>query len=591
MSGTTTDMATLAIFGKALAAAAQEMGINLVRAAYSTVVREARDCSAALLDTEGNVIAQAEMIPMMLAALGECFAACTRRFPIETIQPGEALILNDPYAGGHHLNDIILFTPIFYEGDEGRGTSDEGGESLHSPHPRPTSHVPRPILIGFAGSLAHHLDIGGGAAGMNSRATDIYQEGLRLPPMKFDVARDWVAEDGILRQMIAGNLRTPEKTTGDINAQFAANDTGRRRLQELADRYGVDGLRTLIPELLAYTERRARAEIAAIPDGVYHGEDMVDSDGINPGRLVVRATVTVRGEEIAIDFDGTGPTTKGPFNSPFSSTIAASRAAIRGIFRDSAIPANDGCNRPIRVTAPAGCLLNPTFPAPVRARMQPTSRAYDAIKTALAPAIPDQVTAPGFDTTSSLTLAVLRDEGRGTRDEGVENPSSHTYDMFVDICGGGLGAGMGYDGADATDNPVSNCSNTPVEALEVDHRFCRIIAYELLPDSGGVGQWRGGLGFRRVYEILEDGVVFSSYSDRFETTADGLFGGGSGANGSYTLHRDGEATVLPMSLNIELRRGDVLECRFGGGGGYGDPAGRAPDLVERDLREGKVRRG
>ncbi|MEX1158190.1 MAG: hydantoinase B/oxoprolinase family protein, partial [Thermomicrobiales bacterium] len=473
---------------------------------------------------------------------------------------------------------------------------------------RPVSHVPRPILIGFAGSLAHHLDIGGGAAGMNSRATDIYQEGLRLPPMKFDVARDWLEEDGILRRMIAGNLRTPEKTTGDINAQFAANDTGRRRLQELADRYGVDGLTALIPELLAYTERRARAEIAAIPDGVYHGEDMVDSDGIGPGRLVVRAAVTVSGDEIAIDFAGTGPTTKGPFNAPFSSTIAASRAAVRGIFRDSAIPANDGCNRPIQVTAPAGCLLNPTFPAPVRARMQPTSRAYDAIKRALAPAIPNQVTAPGFDTTSSLTLALLRPnpsplppplEMEGESSCEVSNSPSisrgggsgegfGSYDMFVDICGGGLGAGVGYDGADATDNPVSNCSNTPVEALEVDHRFCRIVAYELLPDSGGAGQWRGGLGFRRVYEILEDGVVFSSYSDRFETAAGGLFGGDSGANGSYTLHRDGEQTALPMSLNIDLRRGDILECRFGGGGGYGDPSDRDPAAIERDVREGKV---
>lgn len=568
MSGTTTDAATLAIFGKA-AAAAQEMGINLVRAAYSTVVREARDCSSALLDIEGNVVAQAEMIPMMLAALGECFAACTRRFPIDEIQPGEALILNDPYAGGHHLNDIILFTPIFDQRES--------------------------VLIGFAGSLAHHLDIGGGAAGMNSRATDIYQEGLRLPPMKFDVARDWVAEDGILRRVIAGNLRTPEKTTGDINAQFAANDTGRRRLQELADRYGVDGLRALIPELLDYTERRARAEIAAIPDGVYHGMDIVDSDGISPSRLVVQATVIVEGEEITIDFDGTGPTTKGPFNAPFSSTIAASRAAIRGIFRDSAIPANDGCNRPIRVKAPDGCLLNPTFPAPVRARMQPTSRAYDAIKKALAPAIPSQVTAPGFDTTSSLTLAVLRDpgtenqvSGEDARGSGSRVPDSRGYDMFVDICGGGLGAGVGYDGADATDNPVSNCSNTPVEALEVDHRFCRIIAYELLPDSGGAGQWRGGLGFRRVYEILEDGVVFSSYSDRFETAAEGLFGGGPGERGSYTLHRDGERTALPMSLNIELRRGDILDCRFGGGGGFGNPMNRDPDAVARDLREGKV---
>ncbi|HUG14481.1 MAG TPA: hydantoinase B/oxoprolinase family protein, partial [Thermomicrobiales bacterium] len=355
------DPATLAIFGKALAAAAQEMGINLIRAAYSTVVREARDCSAALLDPEGNVIAQAEMIPMMLAALGECFAACASRFPVDQVQPGEAYILNDPYAGGHHLNDIILFTPIFFGRDAGRGMRDAEDGGLE--------------LIGFSGSLAHHLDIGGGAPGANSRATDTYQEGLRIPPMKFNVAEHWERPDGLLRQMICANVRTPDKTTGDINAQFAANDTGRRRLCELADRYGVDGLRALVPELLAYTERRARAEIAAIPNGVYHGVDFIDSDGFGNDLLRIEATVAVDGERIAIDFTGTGATTKGQFNSPFSSTIAASRAAVRGIFRDSAIPANDGCNRPIEVNAPHGCLLNPYFPAPVRARMQPTSRA------------------------------------------------------------------------------------------------------------------------------------------------------------------------------------------------------------------------
>lgn len=580
------DSATLAIFGKALAAAAQEMGINLIRAAYSTVVREARDCSAALLDPHGNVIAQAEMIPMMLAALGECFQACAARFPVDQVQPGEAYILNDPYAGGHHLNDIILFTPIFWSRD---ANGDE------------------PVLIGFSGSLAHHLDIGGGAPGANSRATDTYQEGLRIPPMKINVAQDWTRPDGLLRQMIAANVRTPDKTTGDINAQFAANDTGRRRLCELANRYGVDGVRQLVPELLAYTERRARAEIAAIPDGVYHGADFIDSDGLGNDLLRIEATVTVAGEDISIDFAGTGPTTKGPFNSPFSSTIAASRAAVRGIFRDSAIPANDGCNRPITVTAPHGCLLNPWFPAPVRARMQPTSRAYDSIKKALAHAVPEQVTAPGFDTTSSLTFALRREAGRETRDAGHvvassqpsaqlplsqhgegQSPRPDSFDVFVDICGGGLGAGVGYDGADATDNPVSNCANTPVEALEADHRFARVIAYELIPDSGGAGRWRGGLGFRRVYEILEDGVVFSSYSDRFATAAEGLFGGGPGGHGAYILHRDGEMTHLPMSLNIELRRGDVLETRYGGGGGFGDPLKRDRDAVRRDVAEGKV---
>jgi N-methylhydantoinase B len=181
-----------------------------------------------------------------------------------------------------------------------------------------------------------------------------------------------------------------------------------------------------------------------------------------------------------------------------------------------------------------------------------------------------------------LTLAVMRPQTTGADDH---------FDMFVDICGGGLGAGIDYDGADATDNPVSNCSNTPVEALESDHRFARITAYELLPDTGGPGRWRGGLGFRRVYEILEDGVVFSAYSDRFDTAAGGLFGGGPGAHAAFLLHRAGATTRLPFSLNVELRRGDVLECIFGGGGGFGDPHERDPQAVLRDVRQGKVSAG
>ena len=537
------DQTTLAILARALHAAAEEMGVNLIRSAFSTVVREARDCSTALLDAQGNIVAQAEMIPMQLSALAMSFKACQAALDLSRLGPRHAIILNDPYSGGQHLNDIILFTPIF-AGD---------------------------TLLGFAGSTAHHLDIGGGSAGINTRATDIYQEGLVLPPLLFEVDRDW--HGGLLGRLFAANVRTPVFGVGDLDAQFAANFTGAQRLVTLAERVGIPVLFRAMSEVLDYSERRMRAAIEAIPDGVYAGEAFIDDDVYAPDPLPIRVMVRVEGSELWCDFTGTAPQVRGMFNCPLSSSFAAAFAAIRAVASDKGIPANDGCNRPIHLTFPEGSLLNPRFPAPVRARMQAASRAFNAIHAALSQAVPDRVPAPGFDTTTGFYLSQQR---------------AGVYRVFADVLGGGYGAGRGYDAADATDNPLSNCRNTPVEAIEQVHDYLLVRRYALVPDSGGPGRWRGGLGFCRELEILGPGVELTIYSDHFKLPPPGRQGGLPGKTGSLTVQRRGQHIDLDAKATFPLEPGDVVRLELGGGAGYGDPRERPREQVERDLADGRI---
>lgn len=537
------DRTTLMILAKAFSAAAEEMGANLVRSSFSTIVREARDCSTALLDSSGRVFAQAEMIPIQLSALSMSFQSFRQEYDLDGIRPGQALILNDPFAGGQHLNDIIVFTPIFFDDK----------------------------LIGFAGSTAHHLDIGGGTPGANSRATDNYQEGLRLPPMIFDVEADW--HRGHLGRIFAANVRIPELTVGDLNAQLAANLTGSRRIQEIAARYGVKTLAEAIEECLDYSERRTRAAIAEIPEGRYEGEAFIDDDVFDPNPVRIRVAVEVSGSNVSLDFTGSAPQLRGMFNCCLASSVAAAYAAVRSVLHEKDIPSNDGCNRPIRLHFPPGSVLNPIFPAPVRARMQAASRAFDAVLDAFSRAIPGRVPAAGFNTTTACTLSRLW-EGR--------------YQVFVDILGGGYGAAPGYDGADATDNPLSNCRNTPVEAIETDYDYVLIERYALTPDSGGPGRWRGGLGFRREYRILKPGVELAAYTDHIKIPAPGRASGKPGGAASFSIVRDGTERALPGKLNTDLQEGDLLRIAVGGGGGYSDPRQRPRDLLAADLLDGRI---
>jgi len=537
------DPVEYAILSQSLIAAAREMGAKLVRSAYSTILREARDGSAALLDARGQTVAQAELIPMQLGTIGRIFTACAAMFPPQTLLPGEVLFINDPYSGGQHLQDVFIFHPIHVDGE----------------------------VIGLAASVAHHLDLGGGSPGLNPAAMDVYAEGLIIPPMKIDLKRDW--HGGGFERLLRANVRVPHQTMGDFDAQMAANAIGVLRVQELAQRYGVDKLRATMAALQDYSELRMRAAIAEVPDGVYVGEDAVDDDGISDAPLPVRATVTVRGESVAVDFTGTAPQVRCNLNAPFASTVSATVSAIKAALTSADIPFNDGAMRPIAVTAPEGSLLNPRHPAPVRARMEACSRAWNAVMKALAQAVPERVIACGFDTTTSFCLSQLR---------------PHGWSVYLEVFGGGFGATTESDGCDGVDNPLSNCSNTPVEALDQDFAFFRVTDYALRADSAGVGRHRGGAGFLRRFEITEDGVKLALYSDHFRRPPEGFFGGGPGATGWCQVLRGNQRLDLRSKDQTELRKGDVVTLALGGGGGYGDPAARGAAALERDVADGLV---
>jgi N-methylhydantoinase B len=354
---------------------------------------------------------------------------------------------------------------------------------------------------------------------------------------------------------------------------MAANAVGVMRVQELAERYGVEKVTAAMAALQDYSETRMRAAIRAVPDGVYKGEEALDDDGEGETPVVVRTTVTIAGDSITVDFTGTDRQVGRNLNAPFASTISASVSALKAALTSPDIPFNDGAMRPITVTAPKGCLLNPHHPAPVRARMLSCSRAWDSVMQALAHVVPEQVIAPGFDTTTAFCLSHLGENG---------------WSVYLEIMGGGFGATAASDGADGIDNPLSNCSNTPAEALDQDFSFFRITDYALRPGSGGAGKHRGGLGFIRRYEILKDGTKLALYSDRFRRPAAGLFGGAAGATGGCEVMRGNQRIDLKSKDSMELRRGDVVTMVLGGGGGFGDPAARDARLVTRDGEDGYV---
>jgi N-methylhydantoinase B len=322
-----------------------------------------------------------------------------------------------------------------------------------------------------------------------------------------------------------------------------------------------------------YSEARMRAAIRDVPDGVYRGEDAVDDDGDSDAPLPVRATVTVRGDTVAVDFAGTAPQVRRHLNSPFASTISAALSCVKAVLTSSDIPFNAGAARPVTITAPEGSLLNPRRPAPVRARMEACFRAWNATMKALSVAVPEKVIACGFDTTTVGVLSHLE---------------PHGWSVYLEIYGGGYGASATGDGCDAVDGPLSNCSNTPIEALDQDFRFFRVLEYRLRASSAGAGEFRGGLGFLRRFEILADDVKLALYSDRFRRKPDGALGGAAGSTGYCEIRRGGQTIRLKSKDEVELLRGDVVTLAVGGGGGYGDPRERDADRIAADLADGYV---
>ena len=530
-----------AVITRALIAAADEMGVKLIRSAHSPVVREAQDCSAAILDKFGRVVAQAELIPIQLGSITHTFKACLEYHPLDTLREGDFLINNDPYSGGQHLPDIFLFTPVFLEKE----------------------------LIGVTATVVHHIDLGGGAPGLNPNAGDVHEEGITFPPSKYTVEKDWMG--GPFERLVRANVRMPEATIGDLNAQFAANAVGAERLRDLCRKFSSEIISVAMNEMLDYSERRIRTAISKAPDGEYYGEAHLDDDGVNNVPVPIKVQLSIKGDTLNIDFEGTAKQVKSNMNSPFASSVSSAIACVKSVLTDPDIPFNEGAERAINVKIPYGSILNPRPRAPVRARLLPSYRVVNAVMKALGEAVPERVIAPGFDTTSVCCLS---------------HKSADGYNIYLEIFGGGFGAGPNYDGCDAVDSMLSNCSNIPIESMESDYPFFRVEDYSLRSSSGGNGKFRGGMGFQKTYKILSDNVTFATYGDRFRIAPEGVLGGGAGAQAETFVERGGQVIQLESKQQFVLHKGDRLVVRTGGGGGYGLPSERNARLRENDKLSG-----
>jgi len=545
------DPVTLEVLRNACVAVAEEMNATLVRTSYSPNIKDRRDCSCALFDVVGEgadataeMISQAENIPVHLGAMPYSVAAAIEAFPPGELEDGDAILLNDPFHGGAHLPDMTLVTPVFV-----------GGE-----------------LVAVAANRAHHADVGGGRAGsVAADSTEIYQEGLRVPPVKLYDGGDPVED---VFDLLLTNVRTPDERRGDFRAQRAANRTAVERVRELATRHGLDTLRAATTEIKAYAERRMRAEIEALPDGTVSFEDRLDDDGQGTGDIRIAVAVTVDDDELVVDFEGTSEQVPGAINAPLAVTASATYYAVRCV-TDPDVPPNAGTYRPVEIRAPEGTVVNAQPPAAVvGGNLEISQRATDALLGAFGEEAPERSVAAAQGTMNSVTFG-------GTNREG--DPFA-----FYETVGGGYGGRTGADGMDGVHAHMSNTLNTPAEVLETVYPV-RVQRYELRPDTGGAGEFRGGLGLRRDIEVLTDGVAFSLLADRRRHPPYGLAGGEAGATGEDYLARPGiDPVTIAGKSTHELDAGDVVSVRTPGGGGYGDPTDRDPEAVARDLRLGKV---
>jgi N-methylhydantoinase B len=541
---TQVDPVTLEVIRHGLVAAAEQMATSVERSAHSQVIREMLDYSTAVFDVDGGIVAQSTRIPMHLNSMTRALQTIIRHhFPLRDWQEGDVFATNDPYSGGQHLPDIQTFAPVFHDG--------------------------RPIAI--AGTLGHHLDVGGrAAASYGADATEIYQEGLRIPPSR--IVAQGIANE-LFYALFEANIRVPEKTIADLRAQIAALTVGIVDVQRIARRYGDEVVLAATRELNAASEHRMRAAIATIPEGAFTAEDVVDGDGLDDEPLLVHVTVKREGDTLVVDFAGTSPQTRGPINCPIASTESAVYYAVTAIL-DPGITPNHGSYRPIDVRAPAGSVLNPRSPAAVVGRNVFTHRIATVVMAALGKALPNRAVAPYYGNSNVYVLSRY-DEGRAN--------------VHFEIEVGGWGGRPGLDGPDCLSAGIHNLANNPIELVENEFPLL-ILRYALRNDSGGAGEYRGGLGAERVYAVLAD-CELSTQFDHVKFPPPGLHGGAPGATAKILVQRRGETIELPgKTIGYRLQAGDVLTILTQGGGGLGDPSARNPAALARDLETGKVSR-
>jgi N-methylhydantoinase B len=539
------DPITLEVLKNALIATAEETAAVLRRTAYSLNVRERADFSSCVCDADGQIIAQAARIPIHLNSIGPLLKSTLERFPRDRIAPGDIFISNDPYSGGQHLPDVQLSMPVFHDGE----------------------------LIAFTAALAHHVDIGGVAAGgLANSGREIFHEGLRIPPIKLYQAGEPIEP---VVDMIRANVRTADVVLGDLRAQVAAVQLGVRRFAELVARHGPDTLLAGIQQLIDYSERRIRHNLAALPDGSYEAEEWIDDDGVTDDPACVRARVEIHGSDFTVDFTGSDRQRPGSVNAVAAATRSAVYYAVRALC-DADIMMNEGCYRPVRTVLPAGTLVNPLPPAACNSRMIVCQRVVDAIFRALRKVAPQRVVTPSYGCAPNLGLT-----GR--------HPETGRYFVFFDGNHASWGARHNKDGIDGCTSGPSNSANSPIEAIEVRHPVL-FERYEFVTDSGGAGRFRGGLAIARDFRSDADEALLTVQCDRARFTPGGYFGGLPGTAAEFALNAGAadEQALHSKATSHPLAPGDCFHWAAAGGGGFGDPLQRDPELVRRDVRDQKV---
>ncbi len=536
----------LEVIGNTFMSIAEEMGAVLVKSAYSTNIKERKDCSCALFDADGNTIAQAEHIPMHLGSLLGLVDEIKKHFKPEDIKPGDMFIANDPYnGGGTHLPDIAVASPVFYQGE----------------------------IVAFVANIAHHNDVGGRVPGSNAADSDsIYAEGIRIPTVK--IFREGELDKDILN-LILLNCRVRHIRLGDLNAQFACNKKGVQRVEDVCARYGKDTVSLSMEELLDYSERKIRMALAAIPNGSHEFEDYLDSDGVGSDPIKLNVKIIIKDKDIELDFTDNPDQVKGAINLPLSALHASVYYAIRSIV-DPSLPSNGGYYRAIHIKSRPGCILGCTEPAACAGRSDTAQRVADMVFGAMSEVVPHQVIA---GSNSSITGVYF----------GGVSPDTNEYYVYMETFGGGSGARFNKDGISCVQVHMSNTSNLPIESMEVEFPYM-VERYELVADSGGAGKYRGGLSMSKDIRVLGHDSEFTIKADRQKVPPYGLFGGRPGLPGVITIYPDtSEARTIDSkkSGNI-LKSGGILRCQMPSAGGYGNPLERSRELLVKDLEEGYV---
>lgn len=543
------DTVTVEVVRNLLMSIAEETYGIIVRSAYSTNMKERRDVCTAVIDPDGSSVAQVESLAALLGSMLSVVPNIYEKFGRENVKPGDMFIANDPYhGGGNHLPDVVIAAPAF-AGDK---------------------------LVGWIANIAHHSDIGGKVPGSTSGDADsIFQEGLRIPVIRIREGGQLL--DSVM-DLLLDNTRVPQEREGDLTAQMSANLIGVQRIQEAYARYG-DVLIGCMHELVTYSERRVRAVVSTLPDGEYCYTDYVDGCGDKyPDPLPIQVKVTIAGDDLTVDFTGTASQIKAPINVPYPCTKAAVFFSVKALMGDD-IPANEGINRAIRIIAPKGCIVNPTEPSPIGAQIDCQQRIPDAIFGALASVFPDRVVTAG---NGACTTTILAGDGAIGTD---------SVFIFHEVIAGGSGASLRYDGLSGVQVNMTNTSNMPIEATEME--FTKILArrYELMEDTGGPGELRGGLGIQRELEVLQDDVLYTGLGDRHRFHPWGLAGGKEGASGAFYRVSAADGSIAKMghkTTSLPLRKGDVIRVITPGAGGYGSPKRRPAEKVLQDVMEKKV---